>query len=113
MVDWLRQAVGLPEGFQGVFQDTASTATLCAVLTKRETALNWRGNKEGLSILPTTRVYASERTHSSIDKALWVAGMGQDNLVKIPTKDDFVLDVNALAKPSRMIVQMACCQPAL
>ena len=98
MVDWLRQAVGLPEGFQGVFQDTASTATLCAVLTMRETALNWRGNQEGLSNLPTTRVYASERTHSSIDKALWVAGMGQDNLVKIPTKEDFALDVDALAK---------------
>jgi aromatic-L-amino-acid decarboxylase len=98
MVDWLRQAVGLPEGFEGVFQDTASTATLCAVLTMREIALNWRGNKEGLSNLPTTRVYASSRTHSSIDKALWVAGMGQDNLVKIDTKDDFAMDVDALAK---------------
>ena len=98
MVDWLRQAVGLPEGFEGVFQDTASTATLCAVLTMREIALNWRGNKEGLSNLPTTRVYASKRTHSSIDKALWVAGMGQDNLVKIDTKDDFAMDVDALAK---------------
>ena len=98
MVDWLRQAVGLPEGFEGVFQDTASTATLCAVLTMREIALDWRGNKEGLSNLPTTRVYASKRTHSSIDKALWVAGMGQDNLVKIDTKDDFAMDVDALAK---------------
>jgi len=98
MVDWLRQAVGLPEGFDGVFQDTASTATLCAVLTMREIALDWRGNKEGLSNLPTTRVYASTRTHSSIDKALWVAGMGQDNLVKIVTKDDFAMDVDALAK---------------
>lgn len=98
MVDWLRQAVGLPEGFEGVFQDTASTATLCAVLTMREIALDWRGNQEGLSNLPTTRVYASKRTHSSIDKALWVAGMGQDNLVKIDTKDDFAMDVEALAK---------------
>jgi aromatic-L-amino-acid decarboxylase len=97
MVDWLRQAVGLPEGFEGVFQDTASTATLCAVLTMREIALDWRGNQEGLSNLPTTRVYASKRTHSSIDKALWVAGMGQDNLVKIDTKEDFAMDVDALA----------------
>lgn len=63
----------------------------------REIALNWRGNKEGLSNLPTTRVYVSKRTHSSIDKALWVAGMGQDNLVKIDTKDDFAMDVDALA----------------
>ena len=98
MVDWLRQAVGLPEDFKGVFQDTASTATLCAVLTMREIALDWRGNQEGLSNLPTTRVYASTRTHSSIDKALWVAGMGQNNLVKIRTKDDYSMDVDELAK---------------
>lgn len=98
MVDWLRQAVGLPEEFKGVFQDTASTATLCAVLTMREIALDWRGNQEGLSNLPTTRVYASTRTHSSIDKALWVAGMGQDNLVKISTNDDFSMNVDELAK---------------
>jgi len=68
MVDWLRQAVGLPEDFKG------------------------------LSNLPTTRVYASTRTHSSIDKALWVAGMGQDNLVKIDTRADYSMDVNQLAK---------------
>lgn len=98
MVDWLRQAVGLPEDFKGVFQDTASTATLCAVLTMREIALDWKGNQEGLSNLPTTRVYASTRTHSSIDKALWVAGMGQNNLVKISTNDDFSMNVDELAK---------------
>ncbi len=98
MVDWLRQGVGLPDSFKGVFQDTASTATLCAVLTMREIALKWRGNREGLSNLPTARVYASTRTHSSIDKAMWVSGMGQDNLVKIDTLDDFSMDVEALAK---------------
>lgn len=87
MVDWLRQAVGLPEDFSGVFQDTASSATLCAILTLRERALDWQGNRRGLSGLPTLRVYASSRTHSSIDKAMWVAGLGQDNLVKIPTDD--------------------------
>jgi len=97
MVDWLRQGVGLPDTFKGVFQDTASTATLCAILTMREIALDWRGNEEGLSQLPTTRVYASTRTHSSIDKAMWVAGMGQKNLVKIDTLEDYSMDVEALA----------------
>ena len=48
MVDWLRQALGLPEEFKGTFQDTASTSTLCAILTMREKALNWKGNEEGL-----------------------------------------------------------------
>ncbi len=98
MVDWLRQSVGLPDSFEGVLQDTASSATLCAILTMRERALDWKGNQHGLSNLPTVRVYASTRTHSSIDKAMWVAGLGQDNLVKIDTTDDFALDVDALAK---------------
>jgi len=98
MVDWLRQSVGLPDCFDGVLQDTASSATLCAILTMRERALDWKGNQQGLSNLPTLRVYASTRTHSSIDKAMWVAGLGQDNLVKISTTEDFALDVDSLAK---------------
>lgn len=85
MVDWLRQATGLPEEFKGTFQDTASSATLCAVLTMREKALGFTGNQHGLFGTKPLRIYASHRTHSSIDKALWIAGLGQDNLVKIPT----------------------------
>jgi aromatic-L-amino-acid decarboxylase len=96
MIDWLRQAVDLPAEFKGVLQDTASSATLCAVLTMRERALDWAGNREGLSGQPRLRVYASHRTHSSIDKAMWVAGLGQENLVKIPTGADLAMDVGAL-----------------
>ncbi len=96
MVDWLRQAVGLPKAFSGVFQDTASSATLCAVLNMRERTLNWRGNEEGLSGHPPMRIYASKRTHSSIDKALWVAGLGQQNLVKIDTDERYALNIDEL-----------------
>lgn len=91
MVQWLRDSVGLPDTFDGVLQDTASTATLCAILTMRERTLNWEGNQKGLSEQPTLRVYASSRTHTSIDKAMWIAGLGQDNLVKIDTDDNFSL----------------------
>lgn len=96
MVDWLREAVGLPEAFGGVLQDTASSATLCAILTMRELALDWRGNEQGLAGLPTVRVYASTRTHSSIDKAMWVAGLGQANLVKIPTDSHYAMQADYL-----------------
>jgi len=96
MIDWLRQSFGLADQFSGVLQDTASSATLCAVLTMRERALNWQGNQKGLSGSPPVRIYASTRTHSSIDKALWVAGLGQDNLVKIPTDDQFRLKLDHL-----------------
>jgi aromatic-L-amino-acid decarboxylase len=83
MVDWLRQALGLPEGFVGTIHDTATVATLSAVLTMREQALGWRGLDEGLSGGPILRFYASAETHSSVDKAIRVAGIGQRNLVKV------------------------------
>ncbi|MCZ4256568.1 pyridoxal-dependent decarboxylase [Sulfitobacter sp. G21635-S1] len=83
--DWMRQAIGLPEGFSGVIQDSASTATLCAVLSMRERALDWAGNAEGLSGQPTLRIYCSAEVHTSIDRAIWISGIGEANLVRIPT----------------------------
>ena len=96
MVDWLRQAIGLPDGFKGTLQDSATTATLCAVLTMREKAIDWAGLREGLSGAPRLRVYASAQTHSSIDKSVQLAGIGRENLVKIPTRPDFGMDPDAL-----------------
>jgi len=96
MVDWLRQALDLPAGFSGVIQDSASSATLSAVLTMRERATDWRGNKEGLSGLGNLRIYCSDQVHSSVDRAAWVAGIGQDNLVKVPTGSDHAINTDAL-----------------
>ena len=96
MVDWMRQALGLPEGFQGVIQDTGTTANLCAVLTMRERALGWRGNDSGMAGERQLRVYASPETHSSIDKAVRIAGIGQQHLVKVPTDGSWALDPEAL-----------------
>ncbi|MEE9453995.1 MAG: pyridoxal-dependent decarboxylase [Paracoccaceae bacterium] len=96
MVDWLRQALGLPGGFSGVIQDSATSATLSAILTMRERALDWQGIKSGVAGTVQTRIYASAQTHSSIDKGVWVAGVGQDNLVKIPTDARFAMCPDAL-----------------
>ncbi len=84
MVDWMRQALGLDEGFTGVIQDSASSATLSAVLTMRERATGFTGNRDGLAGKGHVRIYCSDQVHSSIDRACWVAGIGQANLVKIP-----------------------------
>ncbi len=84
VLDWLRQGLGLPGNFAGVIQDSASSATLAAVLTMRERALEFRGNQTGLAGGPTLRIYCSAEVHSSIDKAIWIAGIGQQNLVKVP-----------------------------
>jgi aromatic-L-amino-acid decarboxylase len=97
MLEWLRQAVGLPDAFRGVIQDSASSATLAAVLSMRERALGYSGNKHGLSAQPRLRIYASDQTHSSINKAAWIAGIGEDNLVKIPTSGPTrAMRINAL-----------------
>lgn len=85
MLDWLRQAVGLPADFTGVIQDSASSATLAAVLCMREKALEGRGNREGLAAQTPLRVYCSSEAHSSIDRAIWIAGIGDNNLVRLPT----------------------------
>ena len=97
-VDWLRQALGLGDGFTGVIQDSASSATLSAVLTMRERATGYTGNKDGLSGKGHLRIYCSTEVHSSIDRACWIAGIGQANLVKIPTQGpQFAMDTEALA----------------
>ncbi|MEJ1992592.1 MAG: pyridoxal-dependent decarboxylase [Maritimibacter sp.] len=84
VVDWLRDALGLPDDFTGTIHDSATTATFSAVLTMREKAIGYEGLKAGLSSMPRLRIYASAQAHSSIDKAARLSGIGQDNLVKIP-----------------------------
>ncbi len=96
MVGWLRDALGLRPGFCGTIHDSATTATLSAVLTMRERALGWRGIDDGLAGLPAVRLYASDETHSSIDKAARIAGIGQSNLRKIATDASLSMRPEAL-----------------
>ncbi len=102
MIDWLRQLIGLPEGFSGVIQDSASGATLAALLTARERALGGAGNQEGLAGSPPLRVYSSAEVHSSIDKAVRIAGIGDRNLVRIPVEGPLHgMDAGALDRAIR------------
>jgi aromatic-L-amino-acid/L-tryptophan decarboxylase len=87
MMEWLRDALGLPSVFQGVIQEAASSSTMAAILTMRERALHWQGNQRGLSGQPRLRIYASQEVHSSVDKAIWMAGIGQENFIRIPVRD--------------------------
>ncbi|HOW86076.1 MAG TPA: pyridoxal-dependent decarboxylase [Candidatus Aminicenantes bacterium] len=89
VMDWLRQMIGLPAGFSGVIQDTASTSTLCAVLSAREKASGYGVNETGL--MPALTAYASEEVHSSADKAIRIAGIGMRNFRRLPADDRFAL----------------------
>lgn len=91
MMEWLGQMLGLPNTFTGVIQDTASTATLCAILTAREKKTGFKINQEGFNAPEKLMVYCSEQAHSSIEKAVKIAGLGQKNLRKVPVDQDFAL----------------------
>lgn len=98
VLDWLRQMMDLPEEFKGIIYDTASISTLHAIAMARE-KLNLGIRENGMSgrtDLPLLRVYCSEHTHNSIDKAVILLGLGQKSLVKIPTNERFEIDVEKL-----------------
>ena len=90
-LDWLRQLLGLPAGFEGVIYDTASIASLHALAAARHLAVpdvRARG-LGGRADLGPLRVYASEQAHSSIDKAVMTLGLGHDALVRVPVDAEF------------------------
>ena len=98
VLDWLRQMMNLPAEFHGLIYDTASISTLHALAMARE-KLNLKIREEGMSgrsDVPLLRVYCSEQTHSSIDKAVILLGLGQKSLVKIPTNERFEMDAEKL-----------------
>jgi aromatic-L-amino-acid decarboxylase len=102
VVDWLRQMVGLSTAFTGVIHDTASTATLCALLCARERSSGFAQQREGLqrgagSGAPGPLVvYASEQAHSSVEKAALLAGFGKAYLRAVPTDAQHALRADAL-----------------
>jgi len=99
VMDWLRQMMDLPAGMVGVIQDTASTATLVALLTARERATGGRAGAAGLSAAgEPLAVYASREAHSSVDKAVKLAGVGLDMLRHVETDDAYAMRPDALAR---------------
>ncbi|MCD6332001.1 MAG: aspartate aminotransferase family protein [Bacteroidales bacterium] len=98
MMQWLQQATGIPMEWRGVIHDGASMATLTALLTAREKALNWQINRTGYTSPNRFRIYCSEEAHSSIEKSAKIAGFGQDNVIKIAVDEQLALIPEALEK---------------
>jgi aromatic-L-amino-acid/L-tryptophan decarboxylase len=102
VMDWLVGMLGLPEKFLsssaggGVIQDTASSAALCALLAARERATNYTSNQKGCD--GKLVAYASTQTHSSLEKAAMIAGMGVENLRLIEVDDRFAMKPDALSR---------------
>lgn len=101
VLDWLVPALGLPEKFLststggGAIQDTASSATLCAILAARERATNFNSNREGCR--GKLVAYTSSQAHSSVEKAIQIAGIGRENLRLIAVDEHFAMRPGALS----------------
>jgi aromatic-L-amino-acid decarboxylase len=98
VVDWLRQALGLPPAFDGLLTDTASTSSLIALVAARQSAgfdvatTGLAGHAE----IPPLRVYGSLEAHSSIEKACMTLGLGRESLVRLPVNDRYELRPDTL-----------------
>jgi len=101
VLDWLVPMLGLPEKFLststggGVIQDTASSSSLCALLAGRERATNYASNAKGCD--GKLVAYCSTQTHSSVEKAAKVAGLGAANIRAIPVDENFAMLADGLA----------------
>ena len=101
VLDWLVSMLGLPDRFLssstggGVIQDTASSAALCALLAARERATSYSSNQKGYD--GRIVAYVSTQTHSSLQKAAMIAGIGASNLRQIEVDENFAMRPDALA----------------
>ena len=101
VMNWLKEMMQLPKEWSGVIQDTASTATLVALLTARQKMIEPSVNDHGY---PDNifRAYCSNQAHSSVDKAVRMAGIGSENLIKIEVDEEFAMIpqklINAIEK---------------
>jgi aromatic-L-amino-acid decarboxylase len=100
VLDWLVQMLALPDRFLstgaggGVLQDSASSATLCALLAARERVTGGQSNKKGIE--QTLTVYASSQAHSSVEKAVCIAGLGAENLRAVAVDDNLAMNPDEL-----------------
>jgi len=96
VMEWLKKMCGLPESWTGVIQDTASASTLSAILSARERISGFNINEAGYKTTDKLRIYCSKETHSSIEKAVKIAGFGRENLVKIAVDQNFAMNSSDL-----------------
>jgi aromatic-L-amino-acid decarboxylase len=102
VLDWLVEMLDLPRKFLstgtggGVIQDTASSASLCALLAARERATNFASNKRGGD--GKLVAYTSSQAHSSIEKDVQIAGLGLNNLRLIEVDENFAMRPDGLAQ---------------
>ncbi|MEX1335415.1 MAG: pyridoxal-dependent decarboxylase [Candidatus Limnocylindrales bacterium] len=95
-VDWLREGFGLPDTFDGVFNDTASMSTLSGLACARQRATG-NASQSGLGEAPRLRFYTSGQAHSSVERAAMILGLGRDGVRKVELDEALAMRPAALA----------------
>ncbi len=101
VMGWLGKMIGLPGKYTGVIQDTASTSTLVSLITAREKATGFGVNERGFETGERFTIYGSTETHSSIEKAVKIAGFGRESFRKVGVDENFALLPEELEKAVR------------
>ncbi len=102
VLDWLVEMLGLPSGFLstgpggGVIQDTASSASLCALIAARERFTGLESNESGCN--GKLIAYTSSQGHSSIEKGVRIAGIGRKNLRSVDVDDALAMRPDDLSR---------------
>jgi aromatic-L-amino-acid decarboxylase len=91
VLDWVADLLGLPSGWHGHIEDSASTSTLTAITAAREAT--------GRNV-----IVCSEQAHSSVDKAARMLDM---QLRKVPVDSEFRLRADAVGDLSDVAVIVA------
>jgi len=101
VIDWLREAMGFPEGSSGILTSGGSVANLVGIAVGRDARSGFDSVGEGLSAGPVLRLYASAQVHNSVVKAAQLLGIGQEGVVLIPVDDQYEICTEALARAIR------------
>ena len=101
VISWGAEFIGLPDSMGGAIVSGGSAANLTGLNIGRNMFAGHDVAGSGLFGQSPMITYASEQTHSSVDKSIEMLGLGSDNLRRIATRSDFTIDLNQLTTAIR------------
>ncbi|MBN9660451.1 MAG: aspartate aminotransferase family protein [Acidobacteria bacterium] len=95
-IRWLAEFIGYPAGCGGLLVSGGNMANLTCFLAARAAKTDWDVRKQGVAAGPALLVYASRETHTWLQKAVDISGLGTDSIRWIDTDRHQRLDLAAL-----------------